>query len=233
MRAPRAIFFDAGMTLLHPAVPVADVYFGAARDLGADLEHDGFARHLSECWRQAAAEGRHRGDELRSSEAFEREFWRLFTLEVARPFEVLQRIHGPWFEALVRHFDSPDAWVVADGALDVLAEARRRGWRTLVVSNWHRALHAILETTGLRPHFDHVLVSSEVGWRKPHPAIFERALALAGVAPADAIHVGDSPHDDVQGARRAGIRPVLIGRSEAVGVERIETLGELARVIWS
>jgi FMN phosphatase YigB (HAD superfamily) len=51
----------------------------------------------------------------------------------------------------------------------------------------------------------------DVGWRKPHRAPFDRALALLDVAPAEALFVGDDPRWDVVGARNAGIRPVLIG----------------------
>jgi FMN phosphatase YigB (HAD superfamily) len=55
-------------------------------------------------------------------------------------------------------------------------------------------------------------ISARVGYQKPHPAIFLHALELLGAAPQDAIHVGDDPVADVDGARRAGIEPVLIVR---------------------
>ena len=57
-----------------------------------------------------------------------------------------------------------------------------------------------------------MLTSAEVGARKPAPAIFSRALELAGVHAGDAVHVGDSVSEDVEGARTAGIAPILIRR---------------------
>ncbi len=83
---------------------------------------------------------------------------------------------------------------------------------------------------GLSPYLDGIVTSAEVGARKPDPAIFERALALAGVPASTAMHVGDKPADDVAGARNAGIEPVLIVREGGPvpdGVRTIHSLLEL------
>lgn len=118
-----------------------------------------------------------------------------------------------------------------------LLAARVRGQRLVVVSNWDVSLHGVLRGLGLEPLLDAILTSAEAGVRKPAPAIFDRALALAGVSagreigPGDAIHVGDSLDEDVAGARAAGIEPVLMRRDggEAVaGVPTISSLSELA-----
>jgi HAD superfamily hydrolase (TIGR01509 family) len=53
------------------------------------------------------------------------------------------------------------------------------------------------------------VLSSEVGWRKPHPAIYAAALAQAGVRPEEALFVGDRPVEDVAGPKRLGMRAVL------------------------
>jgi putative hydrolase of the HAD superfamily len=98
------------------------------------------------------------------------------------------------------------------GVPDALRELRGLGLRLVVVSNWDVSLHERLAETGLAPLLDGALASAEAGVAKPDPAIFERALALAGVAAAEAVHVGDSPVEDGEGARAAGIRAVLIGR---------------------
>ena len=69
------------------------------------------------------------------------------------------------------------------------------------------------------------------GARKPAPEIFRRALALAGAAAGEALHVGDSVEEDVAGARSAGIEPVLLRRDgasgQALGVRTISSLAEL------
>jgi putative hydrolase of the HAD superfamily len=97
-----------------------------------------------------------------------------------------------------------------------LRRLRAAGLRTVVVSNWDVSLHERLAEVGLAELVDGAVTSAEVGAAKPDPAIFARALALAGdVAPGDAVHAGDSPREDVEGARRAGIEPVLVARDGA------------------
>ena len=67
---------------------------------------------------------------------------------------------------------------------------------------------------GLAPHFAFGYCAADVGARKPHPAMFQRALAHAGVAAAEAVHVGDHLVDDVQGAREAGMATVWLNRRQ-------------------
>ena len=97
-------------------------------------------------------------------------------------------------------------------AAPALRALRDAGCALAVVSNWDVSLYERLEETGLAPLVDAVVSSAEVGAAKPHPAPFERALVLVGVDAAHAWHVGDSLHEDVAGARAAGIRSVLIDR---------------------
>jgi putative hydrolase of the HAD superfamily len=95
---------------------------------------------------------------------------------------------------------------------DVLRALRERGARLMVVSNWDVSLHEVLSETGLADLVDGAISSAEAGAAKPDPAIFALALEHLGVAAADAIHVGDTVAADVEGARRAGVRPVLVAR---------------------
>jgi putative hydrolase of the HAD superfamily len=112
------------------------------------------------------------------------------------------------------------------GALRALRDA---GARLVVASNWDVSLHEVLERTGLAPLVDGAVSSAEVGAAKPDPALFAAALEVAGAAPAEALHVGDSPEADVAGARAAGIEPVLVVRSGAAptGVRTVRGLDEL------
>jgi putative hydrolase of the HAD superfamily len=89
----------------------------------------------------------------------------------------------------------------------------------------------VLEQTGLAPLLDGAVSSAAIGVAKPSPAMFEHALSLVGARAADAVHVGDSPSEDVAGALAAGIEPVLIDRSGdgawVAGVRTIHGLDEL------
>ncbi len=98
-------------------------------------------------------------------------------------------------------------------AAPALRELRAAGFALVVVSNWDVSLHERLAETGLTPLLDGAVASVEVGAAKPDGAPFARGLALAGgIAPGTAWHVGDDLEADVEGARAAGLRPVLLDR---------------------
>jgi putative hydrolase of the HAD superfamily len=112
--------------------------------------------------------------------------------------------------------------------VEALGALRAAGLRLIVVSNWDVSLHEALAQTGLAPLLDGAISSAEVGAAKPAPAIFARALALAGgVAPAAAVHVGDDVGADVAGARAAAIAPVLVVRNGAASPDGVTTLSDL------
>jgi HAD superfamily hydrolase (TIGR01549 family) len=96
----------------------------------------------------------------------------------------------------------------------VLAALRDRGLRLVCVSNWDYSLPEVLARVGLGKAFDGVVSSAAAGARKPDPAIFAPALELAGCAPDEALHVGDTPEEDIAAARAADIPALLIDRSD-------------------
>lgn len=112
-------------------------------------------------------------------------------------------------------------------ALDALDAA---GLRLAVVSNWDCGLPGVLAGLGVADRFAAVVVSAVVGVRKPEPAIFRHALDALGVEPPDALHCGDLAATDCAGARRAGLRGVLLDRLGTAPdgpCPRIATLAEL------
>lgn len=119
----------------------------------------------------------------------------------------------------------------------VLEWLRRRGVKTAIVSNtpWgspSSAWRTELARHGLLESVDAVVFCVDVGWRKPHRAPFDRALALLDVAPTDAVFVGDDPRWDVAGAKNAGIRPVLLGSAASTpGLITIESLEDVIRLV--
>jgi putative hydrolase of the HAD superfamily len=118
-------------------------------------------------------------------------------------------------------------------AAPALRELRSRGLRLVVASNWDCSLPEVLERAGLARLVDGVVSSAMVGAAKPAPELFEAALAVAGRSAANALHVGDSPSKDVDGASQAGIAAVLLDRDgeRPAAVARIETLAELPALI--
>ncbi|HVC84427.1 MAG TPA: HAD family hydrolase [Solirubrobacteraceae bacterium] len=100
---------------------------------------------------------------------------------------------------------------------------RAAGARLVVASNWDISLHGVLRETGLSELLDGVATSAEVGASKPAGELFAAALALAGVGAREAIHVGDSFSEDVEGARAAGIGAVWLRRDGQQGPADGET----------
>jgi phosphoglycolate phosphatase len=113
---------------------------------------------------------------------------------------------------------------------ETLARLRAAALRLACVTNKARAFTApLLEKTGLAPYFDVVVTADDAGARKPHPAPFLRACAALGVAPAEAVVIGDSAND-AEGARAAGCRVLLVsyGYSEGRDVASLGADGVVA-----
>jgi putative hydrolase of the HAD superfamily len=122
-------------------------------------------------------------------------------------------------------------------AAPLLRELTGRGLRLVAASNWDASLPEGLERTGLAPYLDGAVSSAVVGAAKPDPAVFRAALDLARCAPNEALHVGDSPEGDVDGARAAGIAVALLDRHGVLPdppppVPKITSLGAVTSLIW-
>jgi putative hydrolase of the HAD superfamily len=100
----------------------------------------------------------------------------------------------------------------------LLRELRDRGIKTGLLSNtmWPRSAHELVfSRDGVLSLIDGAVYSSEIPWTKPHPEAFRAAMAAVGVTdPASCVFVGDRPYDDIYGAKRLGMRGVLIPHSE-------------------
>ena len=170
-----------------------------------------------------------RGETRWGHEGGERGFWRSFVQEV------FTRVGGGplpegLLDDLVDHFARPESWSLYPEVLEVLEALRENGLKLLVVSNWDSNLPALLDRLDLTRHFDGVVVSALVGSSKPAREIFETALALAGVAAHEALHVGDSPSEDYEGARSAGLPALLLDRA-GLGHDGFESIRSLQEIL--
>jgi putative hydrolase of the HAD superfamily len=115
-----------------------------------------------------------------------------------------------------------------DDVLPCFAELKAMGIRLAVVSNWDYSLHRVLRMFGFDEHLELAVASLEEGVEKPDRRLFDITLDRLGVTAEETLHVGDNPEDDLQGARNAGIRGVLIDRSAVHPAPPIiETLARL------
>ena len=206
----RAIFFDAGNTLLYPQLD----------PLVQDLKTRGFPASIED-FHAAERAGKLKLDEwlwpqIRARQVApgtDRYYWSAY-------FEMLMdQIHAPaeaqpeLIHGLREGFRDIRTWsrVFPETAL-FLDELLKKGYRLGVISNSVGTVEEQLGRAGLGQYFEFVLDSAIVGIEKPDPRIFEMALTRANVEPNEAVFVGDTYSTDIGGAQQAGLGGILLDR---------------------
>ncbi len=209
MAKTKAILFDMGGTLLYPSETdelMRKEYLNRIKILlDANHSEDELYAMLSRRY-NAYKEWA----EKTSREIPEEDIWTQWMLP-DWPEERVRRLAvqlNYWFRAARRLFLVPPDMQLT------LNELVRRGYRLGLVSNTTSRTEGIhvLESHGLLPHFETIILSTLCGIRKPDPAIFHLALAELGILPEEAAYIGDRPDRDVAGARQAGIPKTVIIR---------------------
>src|SRR4029079_18803031 len=133
-------------------------------------------------------------------------------------------------------FADPASWRLYPEVPHTLKALRNRGLELGIVSNFDSRLFNVIRGWGIAELFDTVTISSLAHAAKPSPKIFELALEQHAVEPGEAMHVGDSVRDDVEGATKAGLRAVLLtrqGKQAPADVQTIRALDELVPLVAS
>ncbi|NXG09541.1 HDHD3 protein, partial [Sakesphorus luctuosus] len=201
----RLLTWDVKDTLLRLRQPVGHSYAAAARARGLRAQPEALDRAFREAY---GAQSRRLPNYGRGQGVSSRQWW----LDVVRQTFVLAGVPdgAALAEQLYRDYCGPHTWEQLPGAADTLSRCRQRGFRMGVVSNFDNRLESILSGCDLRHHFDFVLTSETAGAAKPDGRIFEEALRLGGVPPAQAAHVGDDYTRDYRAARAVGMHSFLL-----------------------
>lgn len=122
-----------------------------------------------------------------------------------------------------------------EGARKILVELSKSYSLGAISNSMSLAPKRFLEETRLSRYFKSIVISGEVGYRKPHPEIFKRALGELGVDPREAVHVGNLLEEDVKGAKSAGMYSVLVTPKgiEGAEVEPDVAVPSLNEVPWA
>jgi putative hydrolase of the HAD superfamily len=139
-----------------------------------------------------------------------------------------------FFEQVFQVFEDPRSWQLFPDTAGALGELKAQGLELGIISNFDSRLFPVMRGLGLADVFDTVTISSLTRAAKPAPKIFHLALEKHAVDPDEAVHVGDSIRDDVEGARKAGLHTVLLDRQGAhrhTDGHVIKTLAELPPLI--
>jgi len=140
-----------------------------------------------------------------------------------REVDFMARMHDTFAALSPAHLLSLDEFVVRyiDGYIsqlslphghrDLLDQLHGR-YRTALVTNFQHwpAIYRLLDRFELADLFDIVVISGELGWRKPHPAIFREALKRLDVTEREAVFVGDDLKVDIEGAAACGMDTILL-----------------------
>ncbi len=220
----RAVFFDAVGTLIHPEPPAVEVYAAVGGQFGSQLTPAAIRPRFRAAFQRE--EGFDAAHGLQTSEAREHERWQRIVAAV------LDDVSDPaaCFQELFQHFGRPQAWRSEPDAAVVLRELANRGNVLGVASNYDARLYPVLAGLPGWPVLPYVVISSEVGWRKPAAEFFAELCRRCGCLPEEVLLVGDDLRNDYEGARATGLRAVLLDpERQAVepGVERIGRLLEL------
>lgn len=114
---------------------------------------------------------------------------------------------------------------------EVLDTLSKRYLLGVVSNTMSLASKRFLEANGLSGYFKAQVYSGEVGYRKPHPKIFQIALERLGTSPAETVHVGNLPGEDVKGPKALGMRAILLRGHDPEADAVIRSLTELPEVL--
>jgi putative hydrolase of the HAD superfamily len=221
------IYFDAGGTLIAPYPSVGAVYANAGRAHGLAAGEEAIEAAFARAWDRRMADPASEAARMGETEDASRAWWRALVEDVFAEV-AFAGDRAACFTAFYDAFAKPDAWLVFDDVRPTLRALAERGHHMGVISNWDIRLYRVLEALELSRYFDPILISACEGVAKPDPRLFELGCARAGVAPANAVYVGDHLAIDVEPAERAGLTAYLIDRrGRHSGANVLRSLTEL------
>jgi putative hydrolase of the HAD superfamily len=232
MKAPiHVIFFDAAETLFHINGSVGEIYLRHAVQYGFQQKPDSlnaiamaFRRSFREApppvFADMAPTKLKQCERLWWFDLVHNVFYRVGMFEQFDQF----------FDEVFQVFENSSSWLLFPETLSVLTRLRQHGFELGIVSNFDSRLFTVLRGLGIEQLLDTVTISSLAQAAKPAPKIFQVALEKHAAEPREAVHVGDSLRDDVEGAAKAGLTGVLLdrkGTGKTSDVPVIRTLDEL------
>lgn len=172
----------------------------------------------------------------------DRDIWVAYNRAYARACDTPEDAVDEVVEHLLNEFATGALWSrIVRGSVDALRRLGALGLRLAIVSNADGNAEQRLRDDaicqigpGQGAPVDVILDSSVVGIAKPDPRIFDLALDALGVAPEHAIHVGDTPGADVDGARAADVHPVLVDPYDFhahLDVDRVASLPDVVELV--
>lgn len=208
--AIRTVFFDLDGTLRHKRPMTSDAMLAFALQTGIDDSPE--KRHEVAVWEHYYW-GRSEellGD-IEAHDGFNEGFWENYVIRHLQVYgcdnACIEQL-APVITRFMQEEYAPEIYVEPD-APETLQRFRDAGFNLGLLSNRREPCQETLEELGLSAYFELVLVAGEVGAWKPDTPLFEHALARFGIAPQEAVYIGDNYFTDILGARAAGLQAIL------------------------
>ncbi len=227
----RAVLFDVGETLVHPAPSFPELFSTVVASEGRARSPDAVidaSRTVFHRFSEAA-----RDVELwTTSPERSARFWKSVYERMLGELDIPD--DGHIADVLYATFTDSSNYELFDDVVPTLDELEAAGLALAIVSNFEAWLEDLLGTLGVRDRFGVRVISGREGVEKPDLRIFELALERLSLDPADAMYVGDNPEFDVAPASTLGMTPVLIDRRDRfpdTDTTRITDLRELPALV--
>lgn len=219
----RAVVFDAGGTLILPNPSAASTYARIGQRHGSRLTPEIIGPRFAAAFARQEQIDEELGN--RTDEAREERRWRSIVAEVLDDLADFESC----FRELYQHYALPDAWCCPHDAGPVLQMLAARGLVLALASNYDHRLHSVVAGLPALSPLRRVIISAEVGWRKPAREFFQAVCRQIDGKPMHVLYVGDDPRNDYEGARRAGMRMILYDPGSRFGspYARISSFREL------
>lgn len=206
------VFFDLGNTLIYPAHDWQPVYQAADRalferltQLGCRLNFDSFLEcflnQLEVYYSQRDVDLSERGTASVLQSVLAQQGCQLPADQIPAAIDVMYAV-------------TRQNWLLEEDAIQTLQALQQQGYRLGMISNASSGddVRALLEMHAIGSFFDPIIISADLGIRKPHPAIFKAALQVCQTLPEQAVMIGDRLGADILGARHSGLASIWITR---------------------
>jgi len=212
----RVVFFDAADTLFQVHGSVAEMYLHHAVQFGFRQKPDSVTE-IAQAFRRAFQEAPppvFAVTEPTLIKQSERLWWFDIVHNVFYRVGMFQRF-DEFFDQVFHAFEDHRSWRLFPETTAILAQLKARDLELGIISNFDSRLFTVMRGLGIADNFDTVTISSLAQAAKPSPKIFHLALEKHAVDAEEALHVGDSLREDVEGAKKAGLHAVLLNRNAA------------------
>ncbi len=203
-RMIRVICFDAVGTLISPYPSAITIYAQMASRFGSRLTEETIRTRFTKAF--AREEEVDFSQSLKTNETREWQRWQRIVSTVLDDVDDSQRC----FEELYNYFGQPQAWRCRENTGPLLTELNQQGYILALASNYDKRLRSVVQGLAELQSLSHLVISSEVGWRKPAPAFFAALLQTLSVSAEQILFVGDDPVNDYEGARNTGLPAFLV-----------------------